>query len=412
MFLTILTHRLIAGSIAVNACLMLLGCRPSNEFIPPPPPEVTVAQPLQQEVTTHLESTGRTEESARVDVRSRVSGYLESVHFSDGDMVSNGQLLYVIDPRPFQAQLDLAEAQLAQARAEYENSQSLFERAQNLFDQGATTDKDLTERRAMRDKAQASIAAAEAAVLDASLSLGFTHIRAPMDGRIGDNKIDVGNLVSTGENNLLATIVCYTPIYVYFTISERDLLSLIEKSRELRENEVDDKVMASAFMGLANEAGFPHQGVVDFADLRVDPQTGAMRLRAVFENQPIKYPDLIPGLFARIRIPIDRRADAILVPEKALSTDQTGKHVYVVDDQSVARKRNVRIGSGQGEMRVIEEGLSVDDWVVVEGLLKAREGAEVKPTRSRIDQASAELGAQDRSSATRTLLEPPPGGLD
>ncbi|MCA9425263.1 MAG: efflux RND transporter periplasmic adaptor subunit [Candidatus Omnitrophica bacterium] len=397
-------------SILASLLLMVLGCQKPNEFAPPPPPEVTVAQPIQREITNYLESTGRTKEVAKVELRPRVSGYLESIHFTDGDMVKKGQLLYVIDPRPFQAQLNQAKAQLAQANAEFANAQSLFERTQNLFEQGATTDKDLTERRAEKDAALARIEAASATVMDASLSLGFTHIRAPMDGRIGEHLVDIGNLVGSGENTLLATLVSYSPIYVYFTVPERELLSLIEKSKAERTSGEEDGAMPPAFLGLADDEGYPHEGRLDFSDLGVDPNTGSMRLRAVFENQDIKYPDIVPGLFARVRLPIDREPNALLVPEKAVSTDQTGKYLLVVDDEDKVHKKNVTLGNLIQEMRVIEGGIEPEDWVVIEGVQKARPGAMVQPSKTDLSSATSEIGTPQDYPTPRTLLGNPGEG--
>ena len=356
------------------------GCESPNEYVPPPPPAVTVSQPVQHDVTDYLEFTGTTQAAQLVEIRARVQGFLQSVHFDSGTDVEKGDLLYVIDPRPFQAQLDAAQADLSRRQAALEQAQANYRRTEALYQQQAAPEVDFVEAKAARDTAQADVAAAQAVLEEARLNLGFTQIRAPIRGRVGRNLVSEGNLVGAGETHL-TTVVQYDPIWAYFSLDERDLLYFMRRGRERPKPDEPERHVIQ--LGLADETGYPYQGHLDFADLGVDPKTGTILLRARFPN-PAPHA-ILPGMFVRIRAPVAEREAALLITERAVGTDQSGHYVLVVNEQNVVAYRPVKIGARIDRLRVIEEGLEADDWVVVNGLLRARPGATVAPSRQELN---------------------------
>ena len=373
---TTVTLVLMSGLIGMS----ISACQPSNDYVPPPPPAVTVSQPIQREVTDYLEFTGNTQAVEHVEIRARVQGFLESVHFESATEVKKGDLLYVIDPRPFQAQVDKASADLSRKQAEYALAKENYQRIETLYKQNAAPRADFVQARAARDTALADIAAAKAVLEEAKLNLSYTEVRAPISGQVGRNLVSVGNLVGAGENTHLTTIVQYDPIWAYFSLNEHELLQLMRKDRENRaetqENQAEQDVI---HLGLANEDGYPHEGRVDFYDQGVDPGTGTFLLRGTFANpQPHT---ILPGMFVRIRTPINQQQEALLIPERALGADQRGRYVLVVNAENVVEYRAVEVGASIGQMQVIKKGLTPDDWVVVKGLLRARPGATVDPQR-------------------------------
>jgi RND family efflux transporter MFP subunit len=361
------------ATIALAALLASCG---RNTYEPPPPAEVTVAQPIEQEVTTYSEFTGHTAAIEAVDIRARVQGFLKSFHFTPGTDVKQGDLLFVIEPELYEAQAEQAAADLqsAQARAQAAEAQLGITRA--IFERQAGSKTDLVEKTQARDEANAAVALAKAQLAAAKLNLSYTHIYAPIPGRIDRNLVDPGNLVGSGDATLLANIVRNDPIYAYFDASERELLRYREMQRR-GETAAPAGERNKAYMGLATEDGFPHVGEVDYSDNRVDPTTGTIEIRAVFPNTERT---LIPGLFARVRLPLSREK-ALLVPDVAVGTDQGGRYLLVVDDKNVVDYRQVKLGSLVGEMRVVYEGVKPGEWVVVNGLQHARPGSTVKPVR-------------------------------
>ena len=355
-------------------------CKPANDYVAPPPPTVTVSQPVQRDVTDYLEFTGTTKAVELVEIRARVQGFLQSVHFKSGTDVKKGDLLYVIDPRPFKAQVNKAQAELSRKQAELELAKANYQRIDTLYRQKATPQADFVQAKAARGTAQADIAAARAVLEEAKLNLSYTRIRAPIGGRVGRNLVSEGNLVGSGDNTHLTTLVQYDPILAYFSLDERDLLHFMQRDRE-QQGEVKPKQdgYGVIHLGLANEAGYPHKGRIDFADLGVDPNTGTFLLRGRFANPAPRT--ILPGMFVRIRAPIDKREAALLVTERALGADQSGRYVLVVNEENVVEYRPVEVGASIDRMRVIEKGLQPDDWVVVKGLLRARAGATVNPKR-------------------------------
>jgi RND family efflux transporter MFP subunit len=345
---------------------------------PTPPPTVTVAQPLAKRITEWDEYTGRFVAKQRVEVRARVSGYLDSVHFHEGQVVEAGQLMFVIDQRPFIANVERARANLAQADTQLRVAQLEFERGKRLAASKAMSRETLEERRARRDSAQAEVDAARAALRSAELDLGFTEVRAPMAGRVSDIRIDVGNVISGGsaDSTLLTTLVSLDPIELEIEASESEFMRytrLDTEGKRKSSRDVENPVEAR----LIDEQGWPHKGRMTFVDNELDPVTGTMLGRATFPN-----PDhvLLPGMFARARLYGEGEHEAILVPEAAIVTDQATKLVLVVGADDVVEARPVALGPLIDGLRVVREGLAADERIVVVGVQRARPGQKVTPT--------------------------------
>ena len=341
----------------------------------PPPPPVEVAAPLVRSIVEWDEFTGRFAAAERVDMRARVSGYLQEAHFQDGQIVQKGDLLFTIDQRPFQAELARARAEVASAQSRLSLSERELSRAERLVASKAISEEAADNRRSARAQAAADLQAARAGAAIAELNLQFTEIRSPVSGRISDRKVDVGNLVTGGDGaTLLATIVALDPIHLEFTMSEADFL----KYGRLH----SDGVRASARDGahaiyarLMDEAGWPHEGVMDFLDNTLDAASGTIRARAVFANPDLQ---LTPGTFARIRMAGSGRYDATMVPDAAIVSDQANKIVMTVDAEGTVVPRQVTLGPVVDGLRVVRSGLDpAADRIVVKGLQRARPGGKV-----------------------------------
>jgi RND family efflux transporter MFP subunit len=358
----------------------------------PPPPEVTVARPVQRAVIDWDEYVGRFLAVDSVEVRARVSGYLDQVHFKDGQMVKQGDLLFTIDKRPFQNALDQARANLAQAKANLAFAENDLARGQQLVRDKTITEQAFDQRTQIYRSASASVAANEAAVRQAELDLQFTELRAQVGGRIGDRRISPGNLITgglAGNTSLLATIVSIDPIRFEFTFDEAsylryERLSAIGKEVTGREGSV---IVA---LKLLDEGDFGHRGYMDFVDNVIDRSTGTIRGRAVFSNPNGVF---TPGMFGRVRVPGSPTYQALLVPDAAIGSEQVRKFVLVVGPDDVAVTKYVTLGQLADGLRVIKDGLSPDDRVIVNGLMRARAGQKVTPkdeTKSPGPQAKAE----------------------
>jgi RND family efflux transporter MFP subunit len=360
----------------LGALLLILGCGQGNVYAPPPPPQVTVEHPVRRMVADYLEYTGNTQAINTVQLQARVQGFLEKVFFKDGDLVKKGQLLFLIQQNTYQAQLEQAEAQILQQKANYEHAVIETARYTKLVKQRAAAQTDLDNWRFQRDAYKAAMLAAQAARDLAKLNLSYTRVVAPFNGRIDRRLKDPGNLVGAGEFTPLAEINQIDPIYVYFTISELDFLRLMAASQDLLA-----RVNAGKFpvaIGLADEAGYPCEGSLDFAAITLDPNTGTLLLRGIFPNPDNK---LMPGLFARVRIPLAAKRASILVPQVALGFDQQGPYVLLVNDKNVVERRPVKTGGPVDHLRVVEEGLTGDEWVITTNLIRAIPGRPVKPER-------------------------------
>jgi len=354
----------------------------------PPPPTVTVAIPVQRDIIDHDEYVGRFVAVDSVEVRARVSGYLESVHFNDGQIVKQGDLLFTIDKRPFQNALDQARANLTMARSNLTYTEADLARGKQLVRDKTITDQVFEQRAQAKRNAEASVLANEAAVRQAELDLQFTELRAPVGGRIGDRRVTPGNLITggTGGNTtLLATIVSLDPIRLEFTFDEAAYLRYERFSRSGREVTSREGSVVVA-LKLIDEADFVHRGYMDFVDNVIDKGSGTIRGRAVFSNTEEMF---TPGMFARVRVPGSPAYPALLIPDSAIASEQARKYVLVVDGENTTQLRYVTLGQLVDNLRVVKDGLKSDDRVVVNGLMRARPGAKVTPE----DQAQASATA-------------------
>ncbi len=369
----------------------LTGCGKRTQPATPPPPTVSVIQPVTREVVEWDDYIGRLESPETVEVRARASGYLDKVHFKEGKEVKKGDLLFTIDPRPYQAEFDHANAEYERAVSQTDLAKNDFERAKRLIATKAISEEDYDTKSKTYTAVQAAVRSAKATLDSAKLNLEFTQIRAPIDGRISRAVVTEGNLISSGVAGsgatLLTTIVSLNPLYLYGDADERSVLKYLHLRREGTRVSARDELIP-AEMGLADEAGFPHKGYMDFVDNRIDPGTGTMRARGVFSNADHS---LSPGFFGRIRIPGSGKYPALLIPDRALGSDQAQKFVYVVNAEKKVEFRPVKIGPMIDGLRVVKEGLKPGEQIVIEGLLRVRPGivVEAKPWEGSPQTAAA-----------------------
>jgi RND family efflux transporter MFP subunit len=346
----------------------------------PPPPAVTVAKPQIRQVVDEDEYVGRFVAQNSVEIRARVSGYLEQVHFKDGAYIKQGDLLFSIDPRPFRNTLDQARANLEQARSNAVFAESDFGRAQLLAREKTITDQALDQRAQSLRNALAAVAANEALVRQAELDLQFTELRAPIDGRIGDRRVSPGNLVTggtTGNTTLLTSIVSLDPIRFEFTFDEAAFL----RYKRIRPQATDATAQPTVAvqLKLIDDKSFSHQGAIDFIDNVIDRSSGTMRGRAIFDNKRDLF---TPGMFGRLKVSGSLPYQAFLIPDAAIGTEQIRKFVYVVGADDVVTMKYVVPGPMSDGLRVIKEGLAAEDRVVVNGLMRVRQGAKVTPSEA------------------------------
>lgn len=433
-------------ALALLALAALSGCGSKNEFIEPPPPEVTVALPVQRDVTEYIETTATAQPIQEVEIRARVRGFLKECLVDEGARVEEGQLLLVIDEEPFRVMLDQTQAHLSEAeaalqkanqsqareivRAQLQLDESQLQvavteeqRLQYLIPSRAVSQEEFDRAVANRKKneaqvaatranltqvdrdfetniaaAMASVAAARTAVRDAEINLGYCRITSPISGFIGRINYDVGNLVGDNQASLLTTVVKYNPIHVYATIGVEDFLKYREVADAM--NAVSQaKQLVPVDLALANGSEYEHHGQIDYHDPVVDKGTGTIELRGVFPNT---HGEILPGMFARIRIPIATRTDALLVPEPALAIDQSGQYVLVVGEDNKVDYRPVQIGTVDHGMRVVSGKIGPQDRVIVEGLLRARPGMTVVPVEETVIAGSEASGDDVRVSDIST----------
>ena len=458
------TSAVAASCVAVIA--IVAGCDSANQYMPPPPPKVTVSVPIRRSFTDYLEYTGTTKAVETVDLRARVKGFLKQRNFEEGKVVKAGQLLLVIDEEPFKVAVDMSAARLAEAEAAVKKAEqskakevsaaqlSLDEavlllarleerRNKNLLDRNAGTRESLDQSEANRRKgeaqveadkasleqakadyqtnilsAEANVAAARADLKNAEINLGYCRISAPFDGRISRRMYDVGNLVGDGQATVLATILKDDPIYSYVNVSESDLLRFQKLVREGRHKDFDKGDVIGLDMGLDNEDGFPHHGVLDYSNPSVDTSSGTVLARGVFSNADRV---ILPGLFVRIQVALEEKANALLLPERAISRDLVGPFAMIVVDQKdkdgksspVVERRDLTLGAlvravtfGDlnqtiGDFREVTKGLKPDELVIIDNLQRCRPGSPVEPTRADVSPAK-------KSNAT--ALNTPPTG--
>ena len=364
------------SSIILISCLVLLAaCGKSetpNSTVAPPKPAIVASQPIEKEIFEWDEYTGRFQAMESVDIRARVAGYLQEISFKDGSKVKKGDLLFVVDPRPYMAQLQQSKAELDRAKSRLELAQNDVERAKRLLKEQAISEEEYDTRSKNLVQASASVESAKATVDLAQLNVEFTHIRAPISGRISRKLITEGNLVST-DATVLATIVSVDPIHVYIDADERSVLKYRRLSIEgKRKSARDFKIPVE--MALIDEKDYPHQGYIDYVDPEINPATGTIRARAVFENPD----DLFgAGMFARVRVPGIGKYKALLISDRAIAMDQGKQFVMVVNKDKHAEYRPIQTGHSHDGLRIVNSGLTIDDWVITNGLQFVRPGVEV-----------------------------------
>jgi RND family efflux transporter MFP subunit len=386
------------------AALVLQGCRSEATTAAAPAPEVSIAAALERDVTEWDEFTGRLEAVESVEIRPRVAGYIESVNFSEGSMVRKGDLLFVIDPRPYRADFSKAQAELARAVARAELTTTDVSRSEKLLAIKAVSQEEYDQRVNAAREARANVEAARAAVESAQLNLEFTRVTSPISGRVSKAAVTAGNLVTGGSNaaTLLTTVVSIDPMYVTFEGDEQVYLKYSELAR--RGDRQSSRDAANPVqMALANEDGYPHQGTMVFVDNQIDPRTGTIRARAAFDN---KDGYLTPGLFARVKLLGHNSYRAVLVDDRAIGTDQSQKFVYVVDAENRITYRSVTIGRLTDGLRIVQKGLQPGENVVVNGLQRVQPGMVVAPQRVAMDareNAEAMLAKQGATDTTTPL---------
>jgi multidrug efflux system membrane fusion protein len=366
----------LAKVLLVGAAAAVAGCnddRPAAKKAAPP--IVTVTQPVERDITEHEDFTGRTDAVYTVDVRARVSGYLEKVSFKDGDEVKEGDVLFQIDPRQYEADLARNEATVTQAEAHARRLEADYQRAVKLYARGGIGREEYDRITGDRDEAEAAVGIARAARDLAKLNVQWTKVLAPITGRLSRRLVDPGNLVKA-DDTIMTNIVSQDIMYVYFDIDERTLLRL---RRLIREGKIKSRTETEVpiHVELADEAGYPHKGVIDFSDNKIDPSTGTLRVRGKIDNPRPRV--LSPGLFVRVQLPIGNPHRALMVPEQALGTDQGRKFVYVVDRDRKVLYRTVKVGPLEEGYRVVVDGLKPGERVILSGVQRVKPGIEVNP---------------------------------
>lgn len=390
--------------IVMSLALPLAGCDGNKKAAAPTrePPVVSVAKPILMDYQPHAEFTGRTAAVEEVEVRPRVAGFLESVNFQAGSDVTAGETLFEIDARPFQADVDRAIAEVARTESAFKQAEIELARMKDLYEKESATQIEFERHAAAREMANAELSAAKAALQRAKLDLEWTKVTAPISGRVSRNFVDAGNLVLGGQGSgtVLTRIVTIDPIHVYFDIDERTVLECQARIREGK-MEAPREGIAPIRLGLANEEGFPHEGGIDFVDNKVDISTGTLRVRGKFENADRV---LAPGFFARIRLFMGAPYKALSVSERALGFDQGQRYLLIVNARDEVEYRAVKVGGLDGEMRVIDDGIGPEDWVIVNGLQRVRPGIKVKTQR--VDMKSMESKGESAPSGKNDSAAP------
>jgi multidrug efflux system membrane fusion protein len=377
--------------VAAIAVLALAGCGSRNAYVPPPPPKVVVAPPLQKPVTLYLNLTGNTVPLNSVSLLARVEGYLESIDYKDGTAVAKGTQLFGIERDVYQARLDAAKGQLARDQAALEEAQMNLTRYQKLQQQQSIASQQAEDQAYVVQQDQGAVLVDQANVETATINLGFTRVLAPFDGVVTNHQVDLGALVGVSGPTTLATIVQTDPLYVYFTASEPQFLA-IRRNRAKAGHPISTTDLSSISsipveIGLQDEEGYPHKGHLDYVSPQLNTATGTLTGRALFDN---KDQALLPGLFVRVRIPIAHQDQALLTRNDAIGTSQEGSYVLVVGADNVVRRKIIKTGQRQGQLRIIESGLDPGDWVVTEGIQRAFPGDKVEPQRSELTSAATD----------------------
>lgn len=373
---------------AVALAVSLAGCKPENKFQPPPPPEISVAVPVQQAVTPYEELTGNTVAFATVDLVARVEGFLISQNYVDGSIVKKGDLLFMIEQTMYKAKVKEAQAQLDGAKASLVQAEAEFTRQETLLRQNVSAQNTYDQAKAKRDNARANVENAEGNLTIAQTNLGYTTVQAPFDGIVTKHLVSVGELVGASTATKLATIVQLDPIYVEFNMSEQDVLQ-IRQNIENRRLTVDELSKIPLNVGLMNEEGYPHKGNLNYVSPEVDANTGTVLVRGLFKN-PNR--DLIPGFFTRIQVPQGLGAQQVLlIPNRVIAEDQAGKYVLIVNKDNVVEQKHIVVGQLLvGGIRVVKSGLAPDDRIVLSTSGRAIPGAKIVPKETKIELPPAD----------------------
>jgi RND family efflux transporter MFP subunit len=361
-------------AVAALALPLLAACD-QNTFVPPPPPKVDVANPLQYPITRYLEATGNTAAIKQVDLVARVQGFLASIDYKDGTFVKEGTKLFTIEPETYKLKLEQAQAAESGSQATLKQAEYDFKRQTDLVAKQAVSQSTLDNSTATRENAQSNLSQAQANTRIAEINYGYSTVNAPFDGVVSAHLVSIGELVGVTSPTQLATIVALDPIYVNFNVSEQDVIRVRAEARR-RGMSAADLTRLPVQVGLQTEDGYPHQGNLDYASPTINSSTGTVAVRGVVPN-----PDrvLLPGYYVRVRVQVDREQNAVLVPDTAQGSDQGGRYVLVLNKDNVIEQRRIRPGQLEGTLRVIEEGLKPDDRVVIGGLLRAIPGQKVDP---------------------------------
>jgi RND family efflux transporter MFP subunit len=384
--LTLATRTLATRTLATAFALGLLAGCEQNTFQPPPPPKVDVALPVKRAITRYLDATGNTAPIKSVDLVARVQGFLETINYQDGAGVKEGTTLFTIEPETYKLKLDQAQAAQAGAEASLKQAEADFKRQSDLVARQAVSQATLDSSTSTRDNAQANLQQAQANTRIAEVNYGYTKVTAPFDGVVTAHLVSVGELVGASSPTSLASIVALNPIYVNFTVNEQDVLR-IRADAARRGITVTELRQLPIEIGLQTEEGYPHAGKLDYIAPTINQSTGTLSVRGLIPN-PERT--LLPGYFVRVRVPYDQQPDALLVPDTALGSDQSGRYLLVVTADNVVEQRQVQAGPlDSGLLRVIESGLKADDRVVVAGLLRVIPGQKVDPQLQKIEPSTA-----------------------
>ena len=356
-----------------------------NSFVPPPPPKVDVALPVQRSITRYLDATGNTAPIKSVDLVARVQGFLQSINYQDGTFVKEGTTLFTIEPESYKLKLEQSQAAEAGAQATVKQADQDLKRQTDLVQRQAVSQATLDTSTATRDNAQAGLQQAQVNTKIAAMNYGYTNVTAPFDGIVTNHLVSVGELVGAASTTQLATIVQLNPIYVNFNVNEQDVQRVRDEARR-RGMTADDLKQLPVEVGLQTETGYPHKGNLDYASPTMNQSTGTLAVRGVIPN-----PDrvLLPGFYVRVRVPFEKRDNVLLVPDVALGSDQAGRYVLVVNGENVVEQRKVTTGPLEGDLRVIDTGLKPDDRIVTAGLLRAIPGQKVDPQLQKSEAAPA-----------------------
>jgi RND family efflux transporter MFP subunit len=397
--------------LAAIAVFALAGCGSKNTYVAPPPPKVVVAQPLQQAVTLYLNLTGNTAPFNSVALVARVQGYLQSIDYQDGAEVTRGMQLFGIEQDIYRAQLDQAKGQLAHDQAVLGEAQIDLTRYQTLEQQKSIAAQQAQDQAFIVQQDQGTVEVDQANVDNANINLGYTRVLAPFDGTVTNHQVSIGAFVggTSATPTTLATIVQTDPLYVYFTVSEPQVLAIRRSNAEaghpIRSSDLSSISSIPVEIGLQGEEGYPHKGHLDYVSPQIDSSTGTLAVRALFDN---KDHALLAGLFVRVRVPFGKQDKALLTRNDAIGSSQQGSYVLVVGADNVVSRKIVKTGQTQGQLRIIESGLDPGDWVVTEGVQRAFPGGKVDPQRSELTSAAADPSDAAKDAAKPSVPDPTP----